>query len=88
MCQCACCDKTEPRRGFRPIAFLVNMALLYLLLVGGGGTLINTGHPVAEEVGHLLQVVTFVEPTIHWAYSAGYEPLAHGIEVLAGGIPI
>ena len=88
MPQCACCPTAEPRRKFRPIALLFNVLLAYALLVVGGGTLINTGHPVAMEAGRLLQVVTFVDPTISWAYSHGYGPLAHGIQVLSHGIPL
>lgn len=88
MCQCACCDQTKPRRGFRPFALLFNLILAYVLLVVGGGTLINTGHPVAMEAGHLLQVVTLVEPSIAWAHGHGYEPLAQGIQTLANGVPL
>ncbi|MHC4415383.1 MAG: hypothetical protein ACYS0G_08880 [Planctomycetota bacterium] len=88
MCRCQCCQEPAPRRRFRPIALLVNLALAYLLLVVGGGTLINTGHPVATEAGRLLHTVTFVHPTITWADARGYEPLAHGLRVVANGIPI
>ena len=88
MCPCACCGQTEPRRRFRPIALLFNLILAYTLLVVGGGTLINTGYPVAMEAGRLLQVVTFVDPTISWAFAHGYGPLAQGLQVLSNGIPI
>ena len=84
MCHCACCGTEQParRRGFRPIGFLINLAFAWVLLVVGGGTLINTGHPVAVEAGRLIQTVTFVEPTILWADGNGYEPIADAIEVM------
>ena len=49
MCPCAGCVPEPQRRSFRPLGFLVNLALLYVLMVMGSGTLINTGHPVAME---------------------------------------
>ena len=90
MCQCACCGTEQParRRGFRPIGFLINLALAWVLLVVGGGTLINTGHPVAVEAGRLIQTVSFVEPTILWADGQGYQPLAGTLKVLQSGIPV
>ena len=90
MCHCACCpdEKTSPRRGFRPLALLFNLVLAWVLLVVGGGTLINTGHPVAIEAGKLIQTVTFVEPTILWAHGKGYEPIAGTLKVLQSGVPV
>ena len=89
MCQCTCCGFRETRRrGFRPIALLFNLVLAWLVLVVGGGTLINTGHPVAMETGRLIHTVTFVHPTIGWADARGYEPLAGGLRFVAGGVPI
>jgi hypothetical protein len=61
---------------------------LYALLVFAGGTLVNTGNPVASEVGRLIQVVTLVEPTIGWAESHGVDPLAHSLRFLADGFPV
>ncbi|MHC4218208.1 MAG: hypothetical protein ACYSU7_07085 [Planctomycetota bacterium] len=89
MCQCGCCVRSEPRKkGFRPIAFLLNMVLVWLLLVVSGGTLINTGHPVAVEAGRLLHVVTFVDPAIIWADTQGVAPVSHGLRLLSHGIPV
>ena len=89
---CQCCPEqpttTAPRRRFRPIAVLLNLVLGYLLLVVGGGTLINTGHPVAVETGKLLQVVTLIQPTIHWAKSNNHDKVAGGLMVLASGLPV
>ncbi|MHC4142879.1 MAG: hypothetical protein ACYSUF_13805 [Planctomycetota bacterium] len=79
MCQCGCCDRSEPRKRFRPFAFLFNIALAWLLVVVTGGTLMNTGHPVAMEAGHLLHVVTLIDPAIYWADLQGIEPVAHGL---------
>ncbi len=82
MCPCPCCQQVEPRRRFRPIAVLFQLVVLYMMLVLGGGTLINTGHPVAEEAGRLIQTVTLVDPAIQWADSHGLNPVAGGLPVL------
>ncbi len=88
MSQCACCGYEEKRKGFRPLALLFNVALLYLALVVGGGTLINTGHPVAIEAGRILQTVTFVEPAIGWAQASGFDAMAGGLRFLSTGFPV
>ncbi len=89
MSQCACCGYDAPRkRRFRPMALVFNFALAWLMLVVGGGTLINTGHPVATEAGRLIQTVTLVEPATVWADSRGYQPVATGLRVLSHGIPV
>jgi hypothetical protein len=62
--------------------------MLYMVLVFGGGTLINTPHPVAQEVGKLLHTVTFIEPAIGWAQSNDYKALAGGLQTLAAGFPV
>ena len=67
---------------------LLNFVLAYILVVGGGGTLINTGHPVAVEAGKMMQTVTFVQPTIHWAESSNHRAAAHGLRVLSNGLPV
>ena len=88
---CQCCQEQPtdtPRRRFRPIAVLLNLVLAYVLLVMGGGTLINTGHPVAVEVGKIMQVVTLVEPTIHWAKSNDHYKVAGSLLVLSSGVPV
>ena len=88
---CQCCQEqptAAPRRRFRPIAVLLNLVLAYALLVVGGGTLINTGHPVAVETGKLMQLVTLVQPTIHWAKANDHYKVAGGLTVLAGGVPV
>ncbi len=89
MSQCPCCEQhTPPKKRFRPLALLFNLALAWLFLVGAGGTLMRTGHPVAVETGRIIQTVTFVEPTIHWADVRGIRPVSHGLRVVAGGLPI
>ncbi len=88
---CPCCQEqptTTPRRRFRPITVLLNLVLAYALLVVGGGTLINTGHPVAVETGKLMQLVTLVQPTIHWAQTNDHDAVASGLNVLAHGVPV
>jgi hypothetical protein len=89
MCQCGCCgSEGRTKRAFRPLALLFNVVLLYIVLVVGGGTLINTGHPVAVETGRLLQTVTFVDPTIAWADGSGLQGVASGLRLLSAGVPI
>jgi len=88
MCQCGCCVRPEPRKRFRPFVFLLNLVLVWLLLAATGGTLMNTGHPVAMETGRLLHVVTLVDPAIGWAEAQGVEPVAHGLRLVSHGIPI
>ena len=92
MSQCCTCGQeqptTTPRRRFRPIAVLLNLVLAYALLIVGGGTLINTGHPVAVEVGRIMQLVTLVKPTIHWAQTNDHDTMAGGLTVLARGVPV
>jgi hypothetical protein len=87
MCQCACCGR-EIRRGFRPVALLANLALVWVVIVVAGGTLARTSYPVAVEAGRLLQTVTFVQPAIAWADGHELHPLATGLRVLSAGIPL
>ena len=67
---------------------LLNFVLAYIIVVGGGGTLINTGHPVAVEAGKMAQTISFVHPTIHWAESSNHRGIAHGLRVLSNGVPV
>jgi hypothetical protein len=67
---------------------LLQVALLYVVLVFGGGTLVNTGHPVAVEVGRLLHTVTLVEPAIYWAEAHDYGALAGGLRTLSHGVQV
>jgi hypothetical protein len=85
------CDqylKPQPRRRVSFLSLLLQVLLLYVLLVFGGGTLIHTGHPVAVETGKLLHTVTLVEPSIYWAESGGHHALAGGLRMLAGGVDL
>ncbi|MCI0364844.1 MAG: hypothetical protein L0Y44_12575 [Phycisphaerales bacterium] len=85
-----CCNCHEYSAGGRRRGGIVStffkLVLLYVVLVFGAGTLINTGHPVAVESGKLIQVVTFINPAIGWADSQGWEHLAHGLRVLSSGV--
>ena len=87
-CQCGC--KPERRRGGVSGLFkaAITLMLIYGSLVFGSGTLMNTGHPVAVEAGRLIQVVTFVEPTINWVERVGHPILASGLTRLASGVEI
>ena len=82
---CRCC---RHRRRFRPVRTLVQLVLLYALLVFGSGTLINTGNPIAVELGRLVQLATFVHPSIDWAETNGHGTLAGGLRVLSNGAHI
>ncbi len=86
-CECVY-HQSQPQSGFRPLSFLFRVLLLYVALVVTGGTLINTGHPVATEAGRLIQQFTFVDPAIAWADAKGLGGLAGGLRMMAGGIPI
>jgi hypothetical protein len=89
MRNCECCvHQARPNGGFKPISFLFRVALLYAALVVTGGTLMNTGHPVAAEAGGLIRQLTFVDPAISWADAKGLAGLAGGLRLMAGGIPI
>jgi hypothetical protein len=87
-CCCHATPHTPARRRFSLPGLLVQLAFLYALLVFGGGTLIRTGHPVAQEVGRLMHLVTFVEPTITWADGHGYGAVSGGLRMLASGLPL
>ena len=81
----------EPKRMRRRpglLGMLFHLLLLYIVLVFTGGTLQHVNHPVAVETGRLLQTITFVEPTIYWADSRGWHPLAYGLRVLAHGVDL
>jgi hypothetical protein len=84
MCACDCSGNPATTRRFRPLGFMFQVLAVYLLLVLGGGALLRTGHPVAIETGRLIHTVTFVQPTIHWAESRGFEGLAGGLRLVAG----
>ena len=88
MSRCACCGPEQTRKSFRPFALLFNLALAWLVLIVGGGTLMRTGHPVAVETGRILHTVTFVRPAINWASARGIDPLAGGLRIAASGLPI
>ena len=85
---CPECSHETPTRRFRPIAAALKLLVLYVVLIAGAGTLINTGHPVAVEFGKLIHVVTFVDPLIAWTDSHDLPVLARGARTLADGIPL
>ena len=81
-------EENTSRRRCGVLGLLCHLVLVYVLLVFGGGTLINTGHPVAVEVGRIFQIVTFVEPSIYWAESSGHNVVAEGLRHLADGVDL
>jgi hypothetical protein len=84
-----CCNHAyakPARRGPGVIGMLVKVLLVYIALVFTGGTLINTGHPVAVEAGRLIQTVTMVDPAIRWTQNHGWTHLAGGLQIVAGGV--
>ena len=89
MCDCQCQDEPRKRkRRFGVLGMLVQLMLLYMILVFGGGTLIRTGNPIAVEAGMLIHTVTFVEPSIRWADAMGSPLLAGGLRTLADGVDL
>lgn len=85
-CHCQESTARSRRPGLFKTAFV--LLIIYAATVFTGGTLINTGHPIAVELGHILQLVTFVEPLTHWAYGAGIEPVGNVLSFLSGGAPV
>ena len=85
---CDCEGRQERRRGGGLISTVFQIALLYVALVFGGGTLIQTGHPIATDVGELIHAVTFVDPSIGWAERNDHHMIGHGLETLAGGVDV
>ena len=88
MCNCQCHQDQPPRRRRSFLGMIAQIALLYVLLVFGGGTLMNTDHAVAQETGRLIHTVLLVEPSIHWADSSGHDALAGGLRVLSNGLDV
>ena len=84
-----CCNQTEtPRRRRGLFGSIFNVMLVYVVLVVAGGTLINTGNPMAIEIGEIIHLVTFIDPLQAWVYGLGLSPLASGLDLLQGGIPL
>ncbi len=89
MTQCCYCQRpVTTRRSDGIFISLLKLLALYITLVFVGGTLINTGHPVASEVGRLIHVVTLIDPAINWATAQGWEYLASGLRMAAHGLPM
>jgi hypothetical protein len=85
------CDNTQAGQGERRgglISTMFKLVLLYAVLVLTGGTLINTGNPIAYEVGQLIHVLTFVDHLGAWANGHGLTFLAGGLDALQGGLPL
>ena len=89
MCPCYSCQN-PPKRSLigRAFSLVVTLVLVYAGALLFSGTLINTGHPLAVEIGQLIQVVTLVDPSITWAESNDMETVASGLRLLSGGLPI
>jgi hypothetical protein len=78
----------RPRRRFSLVRLVFQVVALYVVLLFGSGTLIKTGNPVAVEVGRIIQVATFVEPTIYWAETRGHRVVAKSVRTLSSGMQI
>ena len=76
------------RRRFSILGLTFKIALAYLVLVFGGGTLVQTGNPMAVEVGRFMHTVTLINPTIQWADKNGYKAMAKGLRGLSEGVPL
>ena len=89
MCPCYSCQNPSKRSFLgRAFSIVVTLVLVYAGALLFSGTLINTGHPLAMEMGQLIQVVTLVEPSIHWAEGHDMEGVARGLRMLSSGLPI
>lgn len=84
---CPTCHET-PRRRRSWLAAFVQILAVYAVLVFTGGTLIQTGHPVAVETGRLIHTVLLVEPATHWTADHGMKPIAGAIDLLARGVDV
>lgn len=82
---CAC--ETRPKRRSW-LGMIVQVLFVWAALVFSGGTLINTGHPVAVETGRLIQTVTLAEPAARWSEDHGMKPVASAIEFLRHGVDL
>jgi hypothetical protein len=80
------CQQIKKQRRSGVLKILVHVLFVYVLLVFGGGTLIQTGHPVAVEAGELIHTVTLVDPMIHWAHDKGLDTIAGGLQTLSDGV--
>jgi hypothetical protein len=67
---------------------LVQLAVLYVILVFGGGTLKSLDHPIAVQTGRIFHTIAFVEPTLRWAEAREYDALAGGLRVLSHGVDV
>jgi len=67
---------------------LMLAAVTYAAVVFASGTMIRTGHPLASEVGRVVQQVTMIQPAIEWTESQQWMPLASALRLIADGAPI
>jgi len=89
-CWSGCSKRREAgrRRGPGVIGTLMQLLFAWAILVFAGGTLINTGHPVAVETGRLIHTVTFVEPLDRWAEHRDYDLLSNTVGLLRKGVNV
>lgn len=76
------------KRGGSILGWLFKIVIAYLILVFGGGTLVQTKNPTAMKVGKIMQTVTFIDPTIKWADARGFTAVATGLRELSEGVPL
>jgi hypothetical protein len=76
------------KRGGTVLGWLFKFVMAYLILVFGGGTLMQTTNPTAKQVGQIMHTVTLVDPTIKWADAQGLKAVASGLRGLAEGVPL
>lgn len=82
--ECVNCQKPRRRGSF--LGFVAQTLFLYAVAVFLGGTLINTGHPVAVETGRLIHTVTLVGPASHWSAEHGLKPVSYALDFLSNGV--
>lgn len=84
---CPTCHES-PRKRRSIFGMIFQILALYAVLVFSGGTLIQSGHPVAEEVGQLMHTVLLVEPATYWTAEHGMRPVSHAINFLSRGVDV
>lgn len=82
------CSAPPPARKRSWFGIVGQLLFVYAVSVFLGGTLINTGNPVAVETGRLIHTITFVEPATQWSASHGLRPVSFALNFLSEGVDL